>query len=709
MVRQPSADRTGDASDPDRLRPTRRQFVGAAGVSLAGLGVTGGATARRASQADRLTIVHDTHFHGRFGDEDGLNIARYRTVVEEQLAAHDNALFVGNGDDFAPSLLGLTYEGEHMVEVLNDFPIAANGVGNHEFDFGVETATQRFQESDFPWVVANLLTPDGEPIPGTERWTTVDADGLTVGFFGSGVGGFHGITDYPDDYIALDPVEAAAEATAALNDDGADIVVMLSHTGSDDHPDIAEAVDDLDLIVGSHSGRVFDEPKTVSGTVISEVGDEFNHVAVVTVDAAGGLVDWNRVDLTGDEALHADTWSLAKKWKDQLEEQLGQPHFTSGGILDSRFSTNYARESGLGNLITDVMREHLDGDVAVHNAGGIRSNTIYGPGPITGADVMNILPFPNSVVLLELTGEQLRDFLKSRVSALPWSDFGAQQAIQVSGLQYEWTGHGGEGSVENVYVDGEPLDLDGTYRFVTNDFVAANRDIVSEIEWEEETDELLGTLVLDALTERGHVEPTIEHRILRVDEDVGRADVTGARDTVTARFDLPDTVAGIYPHTFTAVTQWGHTVDAEDVSLSGDRVEVTFDADALRVAATGAGNIDLRLLGGFEPDAAAYGYEDDEGNHRDLPVAAGWPYFVLKVDLDAGAGPLKVETETESSASTPTPTTSPTPSPTPTAEPTASPTSSPTETPGQPGFGVLAGLVGAGAGAYLLRREEEAD
>jgi len=434
-----------------------------------------------------VTLLHDTHFHGRFeaADQATKDIVAYDAVVSEYRANHDGAVFLGNGDDLAPSVLGLEYEGEHMVEALNAMGVDAIGAGNHEFDFGVETASDRFAESEFPWLAANLLTPDGDPVPGTERWTTVEADGHTVGVFGLGSESFHRITDYPDDWQVLGVVAAATEAVEALRRGGADLVVLASHVGSPTHERLAANVDGLDVIVGSHSDVVYDEPRVIDGTVVAEFGEEFDHLGRLTLDAASGeLLEWERLDFYDSTALEddedppggdrpehtpvdvstvegdAEFRALVDGYLEELAERLGEPVVESDVPLNATFE-NYARETGFGNLLTDLMRTvgDLDReiDVAIQNAGGIRSDAVYGPGEITGRDVMDILPFPNEIVVYEVDGATLEEYLRSSVRPMP-GDYGAQPAIQVSGLSYEWRGHYGEAEVFNAFVAGEPLD-----------------------------------------------------------------------------------------------------------------------------------------------------------------------------------------------------------------------------------------------------------
>jgi 5'-nucleotidase / UDP-sugar diphosphatase len=83
------------------LGMNRRRFLTAtaAGLSIPALAVNAAAE----GPAETVTIIHDTHFHGHIGEPEGLNMARYLTAIEEQFAVHENALFLGNVDDIAPS------------------------------------------------------------------------------------------------------------------------------------------------------------------------------------------------------------------------------------------------------------------------------------------------------------------------------------------------------------------------------------------------------------------------------------------------------------------------------------------------------------------------------------------------------------------------------------------------------------------------------
>jgi len=372
-----------------------------------------------------------------------------------------------------------------------------------------------------------------------------EVNGIRLGVFNVVLDGFHNITDYPDDYVQEDPVERSEEMTAMLREEeDCDVVVLASHVPHERHFDIAERVDGLDAIFGSHSHVTFDDAEVHEGTTISEIGYAYFHLGVMTLNADGDLVDWQRIDLVDDEGEPTDidpTPTSSNGWRRSW------PRSTRGVAavgettleLSASGAVNYARESTMGNLITNAMLDfYEEADVAFQNAGGIRTNDEYGPGELTLEDILSINPFDNEIILFEATGEQIRSALGeiglvdvedegSRISFLAGdAPFGAQQGQQVAGIQYEWRGHG-EPEVLDVFVDGEPIDDEETYTVATTDFIkdiASGYEAFHGIPGEDiiaESGTEYGPAVAEYISERGTVTPALENRILRVDEPVG--------------------------------------------------------------------------------------------------------------------------------------------------------------------------------------------
>ena len=158
-----------------------------------------------------------------------------------------------------------------------------------------------------------------------------------------------------------------------------------------------------------------------------------------------------------------------------LSLALDQPIGTTAVELDSRNATVRSREAAIGDLIADAMRVSTHADAAVTNGGGIRGGRIYAPGSsISRRDVISELPFDNRVVVIEISGAELRRAIENGLSLLPNP---AGRFPQVSGLTIEADPSRPAGSrITSIKVGDAPLDETRMYRVATNDFMSRGGD-----------------------------------------------------------------------------------------------------------------------------------------------------------------------------------------------------------------------------------------
>jgi 2',3'-cyclic-nucleotide 2'-phosphodiesterase (5'-nucleotidase family) len=139
------------------------------------------------------------------------------------------------------------------------------------------------------------------------------------------------------------------------------------------------------------------------------------------------------------------------------------------------------KETNLGDLIADAFLSVSGADVAVFNGGGIR--TEIAEGDITYGELINVMPFENKMVVLEVTGQQILDALEWGAKAVPDESGGF---LHVAGMTYEihadiessckedengmFAGVEGEYRVQNVMIGSEALDPEKTYSLSSNDY-----------------------------------------------------------------------------------------------------------------------------------------------------------------------------------------------------------------------------------------------
>ena len=231
-----------------------------------------------------------------------------------------------------------------------------------------------------------------------------------------------------------------------------------------------------------------------SDTLIASTGYGIQNIGLVCLTSDDGftaeLVDsYDHTDPEVDaviEDMHTD-------FDETMSEVIGHTDIElTGERTQSRLE-----EVGLGDFVTDTIRELTGADVALYNGGSIRAS--ISPGDITAGMVYESFPFENYVVTKMLTGEQLIEVLEGGLAGLPGAAGGY---LQVSGIvvTYDSSLPAGSRVVSATMADGTPLDPDRTYLVASNDYVMAGGDnypLLAEIEAEGRHG-----LVYDALFDR---------------------------------------------------------------------------------------------------------------------------------------------------------------------------------------------------------------
>jgi 5'-nucleotidase len=170
------------------------------------------------------------------------------------------------------------------------------------------------------------------------------------------------------------------------------------------------------------------------------------------------------------------------------------------------------QETNLGNLITDAMLNKLRPDgaqIALLNSGGIRSS--IPAGNISVSQVIEVMPFGNTIARLDLTGEQLKQALEHGVSQV---ELGEGRFPQVSGLRfiYDPKAPAGDRVISVTIVDQsgqeKPLDLTATYRVVANNFMSIGGDgyeVMKSGKNQVDTGFLLADVVIDYIKKQSEI------------------------------------------------------------------------------------------------------------------------------------------------------------------------------------------------------------
>lgn len=486
-----------------------------------------GAAPSSSAQGTWITLVHDTHLHGAFENANRVSLAHYAALVSDLRAQNPNTLFLGNGDDIGPSLFSSVFRGLHMIDALNAAGLDVNTFGNHEFDYGSENLRDRIRQSRFPWVTANVRDGGGREAFATDlgvrRFLLRNVGGVRVGFTGFAPGDtLQLVAALGPDVVVLDPITAAAEVVPQMRAAGAQLVVVLSHLTWRDGEALAAAVDGIDVIVGDHDQTALAQPIEINGAILSRRGSELTAAGQLDLEVTGGrITNWTYTEhrLSGNAATDSRVAEVIADYTGQLDVALGEEVGVTATPLDATRASARSRETGLGNMIADALREWAEADVGVQNGGGIRSERVYGPGPLTRRDIAAILPFTNYGAIVRLSGQGVWEMLELSLSTVD-EDHG--RFLHVSGLTFSYDPAAPAGRrLQSVSWGGAPLDLEASYTVAVNDFMQGGGDGYTMVRDGEsllaaQGGPLIGNVVADYIAMQGVVAPEVEERIVRL-------------------------------------------------------------------------------------------------------------------------------------------------------------------------------------------------
>ena len=400
-------------------------------------------------------------------------LARVATLVRALERESPNTVLALAGDTLSPSLLSTLRRGAQMIEGWNALGLGVATFGNHEFDFGPAVLAQRISESRFPWVASNVVDDaTGRPFGGARRWLRRDFDGVRVGLIGLTAPDAARTSNGGASVRFDDPLEAARGALAELG--AVHLRVAVTHLPLLRDRALAAALP-IDAILGGHD---HDPVLLEDGrAVIVKAGADAINLGQVAYEVRCGAVIGRRQRLIPvDERLAEapDVAELVRRQAALLARELETPVGRTGVPLDVRESLVRREETPLGRFFAALMRERVGGQVGLLNSGAIRGNRVLPPGPITKRDIRELLPFSNTVTLLEVTGDALRAALERSVDELPRP---TGHFLQTSGIELSVDpGQPPGRRIGAVTVSGQPLDPGGRYRVATLDYLARGQD-----------------------------------------------------------------------------------------------------------------------------------------------------------------------------------------------------------------------------------------
>ncbi|XP_069676582.1 mannosylglucosyl-3-phosphoglycerate phosphatase isoform X2 [Periplaneta americana] len=369
-----------------------------------------------------LTILHYNdvyNIESRVTEPVG-GAARFCTAIKS--FSHLNPLVLFSGDIFSPSMLSSFTKGEQMVPVLNECGTHCAVFGNHDFDFGLEVLSDWVSQTNFPWLMSNVIDQEtGRPLGDGRITHVVDWNGKRIGLVGlveqEWLDTLANIN--PEEVTFLDFVEAGRKLGAQLKQEGCDYVIALTHMRNPNDVKLAENVDEIDLILGGHD-HVY-EVNQINGKYVIKSGTDFRNFSKITLnfDKASVDVSVEEIAITSQYAEDPTLKQLLEKYASVMEGKMDQVLGSFSVPLDGRFASVRTSETNLGNWVCDVILAATGADLVILNSGTLRSDTVHPAGNFTMRDLVTIIPMMDPLVVISVTGQDILEALENGVSTYP--------------------------------------------------------------------------------------------------------------------------------------------------------------------------------------------------------------------------------------------------------------------------------------------------
>lgn len=404
-------------------------------------------------------------------------IAKERAEGE---ASGAGVLLVDAGDFFQGTPEGDVTKGRLVLDLMKSMKYDLITLGNHEFDIGQENLIGLLKGSECPILSANLHQPDDRAyFPGTVPYVIREVNGIKIGFIGVILSDLHAVTSKKstEGLIVRDEIATILAFLPELSRAGADIVIPVTHCGFDRDQLIAAGLTGVPIIIGGHShtpvNPVYQNPLTKVKVTQAGSKTRFLGRADLRIDRAT-----RTVISCADELLPVtrENWGEDAAMKEriaasteEIQKEMGKVVGEAAADLTTQPAAEGVISSTLGNWVTDVMRKATDSEIAFTNRTGIRSSLLKGP--LTRRDLYQASPFGNTMVTMQLSGDEILQTLEFALRE------GSRYLLEVSGMTVtvDLTRPVGQRVIE-ARVGDALIDPAKAYRVCTNSFVAQGGD-----------------------------------------------------------------------------------------------------------------------------------------------------------------------------------------------------------------------------------------
>ena len=406
-----------------------------------------------------LVILHTNDIHGHLAPWQGWEgVLKGRTIgglgvlggaiamVRREVG---ECILLDAGDLIGDTMIADLTQGKAIIAALNHLAYDAMTIGNHEPDFGMNVLRERIAEAKFPVIAANLIA-EKEKSLFTKPYVLKQIGEVRVGILGLAYPKTSRTTAAKN-VIGVQfqsPESAIKKFLPRLREEGAEIVVVLSHLGLGGDQQLAHSVKGIDVIVGGHSHNRIENAEQVDGTLIVQAGAHGSDLGRLDLTIENGKITGykQKLILLDHNVVQADATAsrlveeLLQPHRKALDEKVGMTDdwLIRAQTLAGTTARKRDEESPIDSLFADLLREETKADLAF--LPGVGYGVAIPPGSITAAQLRQMIPHDGKAVTTKLSGAWILEVIEQSIENVFTSDPTVKVGgmIQISGLCFKY-------------------------------------------------------------------------------------------------------------------------------------------------------------------------------------------------------------------------------------------------------------------------------
>lgn len=457
------------------------------------------------------------------------------TYINKIRNSERNVLVLDAGDIITGPPISFLTNGAAPIDLYNAIGFDASCIGNHEFDHGVPNARKLVAQAQFPFLSGSIFYK-GTNILFAKPYEIIEKDGLKIGIIGihGKKAGYETIqVDLVKD-LEFREQEAVLQEYVHLLRPHVDLVIVLAHQGVpaeqsttdrivvveedfEEDVQICNNVKGIDLMITGHAHKTIEKPYIAkeTGTLLCStrgLGTFVGYLKLQVDKTNRRIVSFDGyLEPIFTEHIQPDpaVMERVQYWDDRLKELIDEKI----GYAETALSRNYFGESLLGNLITDAVRIYSKADAVFTNPGGLRAD--IEKGDITAGHIINVVPFNNNVLMMDMTGKDLKDLLEQSASLN--AGMLAQSGIKIV---IDPNAPIGQRIVE-AFINSQHVQDNNIYTIASDDFSCKGGDGFTAFlkgSNVRDTTMIMRDLVIERVRILGKIDPQIEGRIVFIEE-----------------------------------------------------------------------------------------------------------------------------------------------------------------------------------------------